>query len=1231
MANTPTPPPPTSDALAELIASLEVDESSTGSQRAAKAIALARRLQQRGTQLQTPQERRQQAELERMMGSDSDKATLASLTDQAFRSKTHSRAADQLTHILDVQGIPRFFSAFDRAMLRGFQSFGGYLPGISVPLVKDKMREETANVILPGEDELLTPHLRGRRDGGVRMNVNYLGEALLGEGDAQRRLQNYLAALQLPELEVISVKVSTLYSQIVPIARTHALKVLCDRMELLYRAAAKARFERADGSKVPKFVYLDMEEYRDLHVTLETFIQTLSRPGLEHVNAGIALQAYVPDSYQALLRIHTWARDRVERGGAPVTVRLVKGANMESERVEASVAGWPQAPYNEKLDTDANYKRMLHAALQPKNMQAVHLGVASHNLFEVAYALVLADEHGVLEGVQFEMLEGMANHQRRALCELAPNVLLYAPATRREEFLNAIGYLIRRLDENTGPDNFLRHAFKLEVGSDDWKKLERDFLASFERLETLSNEPRRTQDRHAEPPMVPDTPLRTEDFVNEPDTDFSLEQNLTWAEELLESWRDRCDDRATEIPLVVAGKEIVADRSVRECVDPSRPDVVVGRYRQASEQDIEEALRCARQDPRGWRALAEHERARILATVARELRAHRGDLMGAAQADGGKLLSESDPEVSEAIDFVEYYAATARDFHALDEVSAAPKGVVVVVPPWNFPIAIPCGGISAGLAAGNTVILKPASHTVLVAYELCKCFWRAGVPREALQFVPCSGARGGAQLVRSEQVDTVILTGGTDTALRMLEAKPDMHLLAETGGKNGTIVTAMSDREQAIKHVVHSAFSHSGQKCSATSLLVLEAEVYDDPKFRATLCDAVKSLSVGSAWELSTRVGPVVHPPSDDLERGLKELEEGESWAVMPRMVDDNPRLYSPAVKWDVTPGSYSHMTEFFGPVLSVLRADDLEHAIEIVNATGYGLTSGLESLDEREQDIWRDSIRAGNLYLNRVTTGAIVQRQPFGGFGKSAFGPGIKAGGPNYVAQLMTFRESEREGAAPDRAVADEHVESLRQRLRDDIDGGTSGLERTALHRVLWAIDSYDRAYAEEFGKLHDHQLLVGQDNQRRYLPVRELRVRVHADDDAFEILARVCAAKTVGCRVTVSSPPGLDSATVAQLDRWTESWAAAIEFVEESDDALAERIGQQQTQRVRFADPTRVSLALHKAVGTSGVYLAHAPVLASGRVELLWYLQEQSISSDYHRYGNLGGRADESRRAVS
>lgn len=1213
--------PSKSEQLTSVLVELSATPAEHQSPLVAQAVQLARQLQKRSHDLQTPSERRQQAELDRMIQCPTDKATLTQMTDQTFRSSEAQRSADQFIHILDVQGVPRFFSPLDRTLLRGFQSFGAYLPGVAMPLVKDKMQHETANVILPAEADLLAKHLRARRSEGVRMNVNHLGEALLGERDARRRLDLYLAVLQRPEIEVISVKISTIYSQISPLARRHTIAELCDRLELLFRAAARGTFTRSDGSVVSKFVYLDMEEYRDMHLTADAFMRTLDRPGLAGVNAGIALQAYIPDSYLVQKTLLEWARKRVAAGGAPITMRLVKGANMEMERAEASIEGWPQAPYKSKCDTDANYKRMLHEALLPENQDVVQLGIASHNLFTLSYGLVAAHQAGMLERVQFEMLEGMANHQRRALFELANNLLLYAAAAHQNDFTSAICYLVRRLDENTGPDNFLRHAFNVEVGTPQWERLEQQFRDSFDKIETVRSASRRTQDRRAEPgPSL--VPKLVSDFVNEPNTDWSLPHHSEWAETIISNWQDRHSGQAGDVPLVIAGEEIADGRAVVESIDPSRPELVVSRFYAATPEDAERTIATAVADPDEWRRRSPEERGEILLRAADIISHRRGELLGVMMAEGGKLFTEADPEVGEAIDFCRYYAQTAAYYHSLEGLKARGKGVVVVVSPWNFPFAIPCGGVAAALAAGNTVVLKPASDTALIAYKMCQCLWDAGVPKTALQLVNCDGEQVAQQLVTHQATDVVVLTGGTDTATHLLRVQPNMRLLAETGGKNATIVTALSDRDLAVKNVVASAFGHSGQKCSATSLLILEDEVYYDATFREVLCDAVESLRVGSAWNLPTKVGPLIRPPNGALEKGLKELEPGETWAVLPDIgVGDNPHLVSPGVKWNVSPRSYTHCTEFFGPLLAVMCVRTLSEAIELVNATGFGLTSGLESLDDREHEIWRKGIQAGNLYINRSTTGAIVLRQPFGGMGKSNVGPGIKAGGPNYVAQLMDFEPEDNDtanSAAPgiDNPLLAEFAAALDSE-------GKLGLAA--------AIASYDRWARDEFRREHDHFRLLGEDNIRRYLPVEMVRIRLDVDDSEFDTLARIAAAQAVGSRVVVSKPPAAADSPltdiVEQLDQVTDSWAGAIEFIEESDAQLAEAITAGTSGRLRYAAPQRVPDLVRQAAAEALEYIADTPVSTSGRIELLAYVREQSITHRYHRYGNLGFRAEEKR----
>jgi RHH-type proline utilization regulon transcriptional repressor/proline dehydrogenase/delta 1-pyrroline-5-carboxylate dehydrogenase len=703
-----------------------------------KAVATAARWQNRANALLTDEERAVQEQLRRLLTHPRDKVVLAKLLDQSFRTRDPRRVADQVHALLKTHGVPDFFSMSEKLLVRMFLGLGRHLPSVSVPALIDKLRQESGRMIIDGEADALHAYLAGRREEGLRVNINRLGEAVLGEAEAARRLAGYLADLRDPRIEVISVKISTIYSQISSLAFSHTVAVLAERLGALYQEAQENFFVRPDGTRVPKLVCLDMEAFRDLEITCAAFVQTLDRPEFKAVTAGIALQAYLPEAFAIQRRLTDWARGRVAAGGGPILLRIVKGANLEMELLESALGNWPPAPYDTKLEVDANYKRMLRFGLAPENAPAARLGIASHNLFELAYAYELGRANQVETCLHFEMLEGMADHVRRALVEAGRPVLLYAPVARRDEFINAVAYLMRRLDENTAEENYLRHAPRLEVDSDAWEFLQRQFVASCERLDGADPAPHRVQNRLTEGfPEAIGTYAEGE-FDNEPDTDWALAPNREWAHGIRERWRKRAGDAPLQIPLVVAGREIFDGRVPRACHDPSqRPEeIATAVYRLATAADIDAAVAAARSDSDGWRALSADQRHQALAKVAAALRKARGDLIGAAAADTGKLFAEADVEVSEAVDFAEYYPFSLRAFSGIETLAIRGQGVGAVVSPWNFPIAIPCGGIVAALAAGNTVLFKPASDAVLTAWVLCQCFWQAGISRNVLQFLP---------------------------------------------------------------------------------------------------------------------------------------------------------------------------------------------------------------------------------------------------------------------------------------------------------------------------------------------------------------------------------------------------------------------------------------------------------------------------------------------------------------
>jgi RHH-type transcriptional regulator, proline utilization regulon repressor / proline dehydrogenase / delta 1-pyrroline-5-carboxylate dehydrogenase len=1176
------------------------------SERKTLAVELTALMINEAKQIQTKEDILIQKQFSKMMDDPNGKVFTTRVTDQCFRSDDPYRVADQLAYTLKRYGIPKFASCFKKIQLRVFSFLGKPFARIFVPLAKNFLRKETRRVIVPGEISQLIKHIKKRHEEGVRINLNHLGEALLGEEEAKNRLRIYLEDLARPEIEYISVKITTIYSQINLLAWEHTIEKLAEKLRELYRAAMEHSFTDKDGMKHPKFVNLDMEEHRDLNLTVEVFKKVLNEPEFQMHYAGIVLQAYLPDSFHIQQKLTEWAERRVSAGGVPIKVRLVKGANLAMEQVEASIEGWPQTPFTNKPEVDANYKKMVHFGLNPAHASFVNIGIASHNLFDVAYALILRSENDVEEFVSFEMLEGMADHQRKVVQAIAKGILLYCPSATKEEFVNAVAYLVRRLDENTAPENFLRHVFDLTPGTELWDQQVVMFEKACGEIDFVSTKPRRLQNRGA--PFV-DTPA-CGSFENEPNTDWSLAENRLWIESVINQWKTK---KVMKVPLSIGNEEVWNEEQSAIGWDPSRPDHELYRYSLATEEQVDQAIEIAQNFTSKWSNYDRRERFKIIAKVANKIRENRGDLIGCMMADAGKIVSEADAEISEAIDFCEYYRRNMEELYFLEDIEWSSKGVVLVTPPWNFPCAIPLGGVIAALTTGNTVIFKPAPETILVAWHLAKLCWEAGVPKEALQFIVCEDDPVGTRLIEDERINSVILTGATETAKLFYRLRPGLDLHAETGGKNAIIVTSLSDRDLVVKEVIHSAFGHAGQKCSACSLLILESEVYHSAQFRKQLLDAAASLKVGSPWDFSTIVNPLIHPPGKNLLRGMTELDEGEEWLLEPVQHPENPRLWSPGIKWGVKPGSFMHKTELFGPVLGVMCAEDLKEAIGIANDTPYGLTSGLHSLDRREQNYWLAHIEVGNCYINRGITGAIVQRQPFGGCKGSSYGQGAKAGGPNYLMQLMHARQK----SFP---KENEPVSGEVAKLCRFVERSKPSSEEIKCWNIC--VCNYAFYWSHYFSKEHDPSKLLGQDNYLKYVPEKGVIFRYQPKDTVWDALCVTAAALTCHCQLIISAnrEECEKLKKIAKIHQFS-----CINLQEQTDEELMVYLREHPNERVRLLSVP--SKRIITVFGENATRHYIGPVLANGRIELLHYLREMSVSTDYHRYGNLGLREGEKR----
>lgn len=1066
--------------------------------------------------------------------------------------------------------VPSFLPWYMRRAVQLGGAMAPVLPQVVIPIARRVLREMVGHLIVDATDAKLGPAIAKIRKDGIKLNVNLLGEAVLGEHEASRRLEGTHTLLARPDVDYVSIKVSSTVAPHSPWAFDEAVEHVVEKLTPL--------FERAASFPKAKFINLDMEEYKDLDMTIAVFTRILDKPEFKDLEAGIVLQAYLPDALSAMIRLQDWAAERRANGGAAIKVRVVKGANLPMEQVESSLHDWPLATWSTKQDSDTNYKRVINYSLHPDRINNVRIGVAGHNLFDIAFAWLLAKQRGVESGIEFEMLLGMAQGQAEAVKQDVGSLLLYTPVVHPAEFDVAIAYLIRRLEEGASQDNFMSAVFELSENEVLFEREKQRFLASLDKLDDAIPPASRQQNR-----SLPPQPLPHDSFKDTPDTDPSLPANRDWGRAILQ-----------RVPSSTLGNAAVEAATI---TDADTLNKVIGT---------------AVEKGKAWGALSGDERAEILHRAGDVLEARRADLLEVMASETGKTIDQGDPEVSEAVDFAHYYAESARKLEKVDGATFVPAKLTVVTPPWNFPVAIPAGSTLAALAAGSAVVIKPAKQARRSGAVMIEALWEAGVPKDVLTMVQLGERELGQQLISHPAVDRVILTGGYETAELFRSFRKDLPLLAETSGKNAIIVTPSADLDLAAKDVAYSAFGHAGQKCSAASLVILVGSVAKSKRFHNQLIDAVTSLKVGYPEDPTSQMGPIIEPANGKLLNALTTLGEGETWAVEPKKLDGTGRLWSPGVRHGVRRGSYFHLTEFFGPVLGVMTAETLEEAISMQNQIEYGLTAGLHSLNPDELGIWLDSIQAGNLYVNRGITGAIVQRQPFGGWKKSAVGAGTKAGGPNYLVGLGDWVSAEASSTA---AVTNAAV----RRITNAAAGALQPAELEALERSL-ASDA--QAWADEFGTAKDVSGLSAERNIFRYraLPVT---VRLSGGAPLADLARTVAAGVVANSALTVSTAvelpvqlrsvlTGLDITVTVESDA---GWLATASRLAAAGKLSGARI------RLIGGDATALAEATN---GRPDLAIYPHPVTEAGRVELLPFLHEQAISITAHRFGTPNHLSD-------
>jgi RHH-type transcriptional regulator, proline utilization regulon repressor / proline dehydrogenase / delta 1-pyrroline-5-carboxylate dehydrogenase len=859
---------------------------------------------------------------------------------------------------------------------------------------------------------------------GSAFTVDLLGEKTVTEEEADRyaaRVDDLLRTLlrettawapddvlefddrgRLPRVNV-SIKPTALASLYGPLTRADGLRQARDRLRPILRRAAE------HGA----FVTFDMEHYEVKDLTLELFRDLLDEPELrDDLDAGIVVQAYLKDSRDDLAELIAWSGQRTR----PIGVRLVKGAYWDAETIQAKAEGWPIPVFEHKDETDANYERCVR--LLHDHHGAVRAAFASHNLRSLAYAIAYARTKGIPDsGYEIQMLYGMAEPIHAAIRRLGLRLRVYAPVG---DLVPGMAYLVRRLLENTSNESFVRHRF-----------------AEGRQLAELIAPPAADVIPPPEPPRRGQTtdPDDPGPYHHEPHAEFRRsEVRRTFAAHVATA----ADAPRVEVPAIIGGERVPTAATIFS-VDPAEPNRVVARSASCSRADADAAVAATKRAAATWARTPVRDRAAVLFRAADALRRRRDEIAALEVFEAGKPWKEADGDLCEAIDFCEYYGREMLRLAAggrvesppgeQNRLSYAPRGLVAVISPWNFPLAIPCGMVAAALVAGNGVLFKPAEQTPAVGLRLVEAFEEAGLPKGVLAFLPGVGEEVGARLVEHPDVAVIAFTGSRDVGLSIVAAaarhQPGQRhvkrVIAEMGGKNPLIVDADADLDQAVPAAIASAFGYAGQKCSAASRLIVLDEVYDELLPR--LVGAARQLRLGHPREMGVQLGPVIDGEAHERVLRYAGLGAQEGRVVTGGgAAGDGGWFVEPTVVVDAPPSSKVATDEIFGPVLTVLRADDLDHAIALANDTPYALTAGILSRSPATIARATAELRAGNVYVNRGTTGAVVGRQPFGGYGLS--GVGSKAGGPDYLLQFLDPRvvteNTLRSGFAPDAEPAD-------------------------------------------------------------------------------------------------------------------------------------------------------------------------------------------------------------------
>ncbi|HSH40026.1 MAG TPA: proline dehydrogenase family protein [Chthoniobacterales bacterium] len=955
-----------------------------------------------------------------------------SMKDEAFKVQMF-RFVDVLASLKRPNDIVQHLDEYFAKMSNGFTPLlrpairaAKIAPWLSAPILRWNVSGMARQFISGRNPQDAIKTLRKARKRRIGFTVDLLGEAVVSEHEAEEYQTRCIQLLEglaaetrgwtdplgrnaevFPVLNM-SVKISALYSQMNPADPQDAIEHLGPRLRPILRRA----------KELGAFINFDMESYAHKNSTLDLFKTLFTEPEFKDwPQAGIVIQAYLRDAERDLRDLIEWGRRR----GTRFTVRLVKGAYWDYEKIKAAQNGWRVPVWLQKPESDANFETCTRVLLE--NEDIVTSAFGSHNVRSIAHAQALAEQMGVDKSrFEFQLLYGMAGPIKRALVEMGYRVREYCPVG---ELLPGMAYLVRRLLENTSNEGFLKAKFSDKAST---AQLLRDpaSLVKKRTREVATIGPDRMLDNgFIEPDGTVDGSSRNghsrqsppgDTYENAPLVNFVHKQTQ---EQMFTALREVRARLGQQYPLVINGQKITTGKWMPS-INPSNPSEVVGSVAEAGIAEADQAVEAARRAFEKWCRVSVNHRAELLERAAAIMDRRRFELSAFEVFEVGKGWMEADGDIREAIDFLLFYAQQMRILgrptltqHVLGEESYQhywPRGVSLVIAPWNFPIAILGGMVAAALVTGNAVIMKPAEQSAVCGALLMEIFEEAGVPPGVLNLLQGDGAVIGKHLVDHKEVDMIAFTGSREVGLKIWESagrtRPGQRelkrVVCEMGGKNAVIVDSDADLDEATIDTVYSAFGFQGQKCSACSRVIVLEENYERVVER--LISATASLRVGNPETPGISVGPVI---DDEAYHRIKStVAEGIGKATLAFQQTNVPPtgyFIGPTIFTNVKAEDTLAQCEIFGPVLSVVKVRDLAEAIHVANSTEYALTAGFFSRSPANIERVKAELVAGNVYINRSCTGAVVGRHPFGGFKMS--GAGTKAGGSDYLLNFIVPR----------------------------------------------------------------------------------------------------------------------------------------------------------------------------------------------------------------------------------